>query len=354
MRPVAFFMNGGAGRVICSIPALEKYAEEISKDFIIVCEGGMDMFRGHPLLHERVFESWHKGLFDEKLKDMDIVSPEPYRVWEYYNQKCSLSQAFDILINNKGVRDLPHPAIILNDEERITGYNIVKEVKEKTGKDKVIILQPFGRGVQNMGAAISDASGRSIEYQNLISFIKKLSKDYAVILMTEMQFNFENEGIDFPVAQPKDINLRMWSGVISAADYFFGCDSVGQHIAYAFDKPATIILGSTFAENVSYLDNEKFDIQDMGEGKRIYDPIRIMPDDVAQRNNNGIMLMNDAIEDVIVEALNDNFNKWVSVTKPNNVTDDTLPQLELAPLTKNLKLVPGTTPVDVELKRGNV
>jgi len=28
MRSKAFFINGGAGRVICSIPALEKYAEE--------------------------------------------------------------------------------------------------------------------------------------------------------------------------------------------------------------------------------------------------------------------------------------------------------------------------------------
>jgi hypothetical protein len=348
MRPVAFFMNGGAGRVICSIPALEKYAEETSDNFIIVCEGGMDMYKGHPLLHERAFDVWHKAIFEEKIKDMDIVSPEPYRVWEYYNQKCSLAQAFDILINNKGVRELPPPAIVLNDDERVTGHTIVKEVKEKTGKDKVIVLQPFGRGVQNMGAAIVDPSGRSIEYQNLISFIKKLSKDYAIILMTEMQFNFEHEGITFPVAQPKDINLRQWAGVINAADYFFGCDSVGQHIAYAYDKPGTIIVGSTFAENVSYPENPKFDIQDMGEGKRVYDPIRIMPDEVAQRNNNGIMLMNDAIEDVIIESLNNNFDTWVT-PKTKVVVAETLEKLK-APTASPLKLIPGTSPVTTDLK----
>ena len=76
-RAKAFFINGGAGRVICSIPALEKYAEETSKDFIIVCEGGTDIYKGHPLLHERAYDHWHKNLFEDKLINMDLVSPEP-------------------------------------------------------------------------------------------------------------------------------------------------------------------------------------------------------------------------------------------------------------------------------------
>ena len=33
----AFFINGGAGRVLCSIPALERYAET-HDDFVIVSE----------------------------------------------------------------------------------------------------------------------------------------------------------------------------------------------------------------------------------------------------------------------------------------------------------------------------
>ena len=50
-RSKAFFINGGAGRMICSIPAFEKYEEESGdKDFIIVCEGGTDVYKGHPKL----------------------------------------------------------------------------------------------------------------------------------------------------------------------------------------------------------------------------------------------------------------------------------------------------------------
>ena len=112
-RPKAFFINGGAGRVVCSIPALEKYAEETSKDFIIVCEGPTDFYKGHPILHERAYDHWHKNLFEDKLINMDLVTPEPYRIWEYFNQKCSIAQAYDIAINNKGIRDLPKPTMRL-------------------------------------------------------------------------------------------------------------------------------------------------------------------------------------------------------------------------------------------------
>ena len=53
-------MNGGAGRVLSSIPAFEIYEKENpDDDFIIVCEGGMEMFAGHPTLHKKAFDNWH-------------------------------------------------------------------------------------------------------------------------------------------------------------------------------------------------------------------------------------------------------------------------------------------------------
>ena len=90
-RSTAFFVNGGAGRHLCSIPAFEKYEKENpDDDFIIVCEGGMDMYKGHPSLHRRAFDNWHKNLFQDKIKNRNCVSTEPYRVWEYYNWDVSM------------------------------------------------------------------------------------------------------------------------------------------------------------------------------------------------------------------------------------------------------------------------
>ena len=313
-RPKAFFINGGAGRVLCSIPALEKYAEETSKDFIIVCEGPTDFYKGHPILHERAYDHWHKNLFEDKLINMDLVSPEPYRIWEYYNQKCSIAQAYDIAINGKGIRDLPKPSMRLSNEEMFTGFGVIKEVKEKTKKDKVVIFQPFGRGTVSNNGLILDSSARSFEGTHVINIVKQLQKKYAVVLMSEIGIDFQKHGCKDPVAHPQGINLRQWAGVVANADYFLGCDSVGQHLAMALDKPATVVVGSTFGINVSYPNAEKFDVLDMGGDVRRYSPIRITMDEVADRGNDGIMQMNDAIENAIVESVDKGIKKFAGIT----------------------------------------
>jgi hypothetical protein len=324
MRSKAFFVNGGAGRVICSIPAFEQYQEENpEEDFLIVCEGGTDFFKGHPTLYPRVYDHWHKNLFRDKIRDMDIVTTEPYRIWEYYNQKCNLSQAFDIEINNKGIRDLPKPTLKLSKQEIINGKFVVEEVKQKTKKDKVVLFQPFGRGSQVVGNFITDSSGRSFEFSNVVEIIKKLQKKYAVIFMSEFDLDFSKEGCKDPVACPKGIDLRQWAGIMGECDLFIGCDSVGQHIAYSLNIPAVVVVGATCKENISYPNCDKFKVLDMGEGLRIYDPIRITMDEVTQRINDGIMGMNSKIEDVIIQSVDELITKYY-VKKNENVI---LPQM---------------------------
>jgi hypothetical protein len=302
-RPKAYFINGGAGRVICSIPAFEKLAET-EEDFIIVCEGGMDFYKGHPLLHDRAYDNWHKGLFDQHIKHRDCITPEPYRVWEYFNQKCSLAQAFDIAINNKGVRDLPPPKISLNKYEVVQGYNVVQEVKFKTGFDKAVVIQPFGRGVQNQGEFVVDPSSRSLHLNSVLEIINDLKKEYAVILMSEFPIALEeNDSGKYPVAMPQIPDLRIWAGIIDVADHFIGCDSVGQHIARALGKTATIVAGSTFPINISYPDCKDFDIIDLGDGKRKYSPIRISMEDHIERANDEIMEMTkDQLQQIVQSA----------------------------------------------------
>lgn len=290
-RPKAYFINGGAGRVICSIPAFEKLAET-DDDFIIVCEGGTDFFKGHPILHSRVYDNWHKGLFEQHIKHRDIVTPEPYRVWEYYNQKCSLTQAFDIAINNKGIRELPAPKVVLNQLEMVSGFNVVQEVKAKTGFDKVLVVQPFGRGVQNLGEFVVDPSARSFHLNNIVEIINELKKEYAVILMSEFPISLEEKDDGkYPVAMPQIPDARIWAGVIDVADHFLGCDSLGQHIARALGKTATVIAGSTYPINISYPRHPDFDIIDLGEKDRRYGPIRISMEDEIDRANDEIMEM---------------------------------------------------------------
>ena len=310
-RNTAIFINGGAGRVITSIPALELFEKENpDDDFIIVCEGGTDFYKGHPSLHKRAYDTWHKNLFEDKLKDMNLLSPEPYRVWEYYNQKCSIGQAYDIEINKKGLRDLPQPKIYLGKQETVFAQKLIKEIKEKTKKDKIIIFQPFGRGIHNEEGMIIDPTGRSFEPESVISIVKQLSKKFAVVFMSEIGIQFDEYDIKEPIAIPQGASLREWAAIINQSDYFLGCDSVGQHLSYALNVPTTIVLGSTFDINVSYPNCKYFDILDMGDDVKIYSPIRITVDEYTDRMNEGIMRMNEKIENVIVESCIKNQKKW--------------------------------------------
>ena len=305
MRSTAFFVNGGAGRVICSIPAFEKYKEEHPEDdFIIVAEGGTDFFKGHPDLYPRVYDNWHKDLFRSHIQMRNVVTTEPYRIWEYYNQKCNLTQAFDIQINNKGIRNLPKPTIYLSKEELLTGRQLISEVKKKIKKDKVIVIQPFGRAIDYIDETLIDKSGRSFELKDLKKIVKKLQeKNFAIIMMSEFKVDFSEDKLKDELAMPEGVNLRQWAAVIKYADHFLGCDSVGQHLSYAMEVPSTIVTGSTYPVNISYPDCKYFEIFDMGEVHREYSPIRITVDERIDRGNENIMSMNDEIIGLLVNNI---------------------------------------------------
>ena len=331
-RSTAFFINGGAGRVICSIPAFELYQKENpNDDFIIVCEAGMDFYKGHPTLHNRAYDHWHKGLFEEHIKHRNSITPEPYRIWEYYNQKCDLAQAFDIEINGKGVRKLDKPNIYINKQEMVTAASIVDEVKQKTGKDKVLVVQPFGRSTETHGDFIIDPTSRSFQLNNIVDIINILKKEYGVIIMSEIPVPLEeSENTKYPVAQPQIPELRIWSSIIDVADHFLGCDSLGQHMVKALGGTATIVTGSTYPINISYPDDPKFDIIDVGEGKRLYAPIRLTMEEEQDRHNDEVMELTETQIEQICNSVRKVLGKS-SVSK----TPDTKKQMS--------KLIPGNS-----------
>ena len=291
MRSKVFFVNGGAGRVIASIPALELYAET-HDDFVIVAEGGMNFFKGHPVLDKYAYDHWHKNLFEDKIKDRDCMTPEPYRRWHYYNQKCNIAQAYDMEINGLDEpRDLPTPKIKLSKTEAINALNLVEQIKAKTKKDKVIVVQPFGRGAEVQGEYIIDQSSRSFHQRDIVEVINNLRKDYGVIIMSEFQFVVDPPDSNMiPCAWPQ-ADIRVWAGIIECADHFLGCDSVGQHIAKSVATTVTTVIGATFPVNISYPEDRNFDIIDIGKGKRVFQPLRLTAEDYQDMMNDECMKM---------------------------------------------------------------
>lgn len=318
----AFFINGGAGRVLCSIPALEYYMENTDSDVVIVSEGWTELFLSTKL-RNNVYPSGHKDLFQTILKDRELISPEPYRLNAYFNQRVNLIQAFDMLINGVSENTPSKPINLeVGKNDQIYGYNLVNGVKQQFGKDKAIIFQPFGSGAKMEGNFIWDDSGRSFELKDVFRTVEELSKDYAIILMSNIKIPTDKP---MGAAFPEGANLLQWMGIVNAADYFLGCDSVGQHYAHALNKPATVVIGATFPENISYPNNTKFTIIDNAKEKRTYSPYRITPDPSSERHNEDNMILSEENYKKMIKSVKDHLGTKNNTAPIANFSNSKLP-----------------------------
>lgn len=265
-----FMIDGGAGRAIAAIPALIKYSKS-NPDFRVLVSGWDTLYWGIPELHNKVFNPDQKGAFEQFLLDADeVISPEPYRVPGYYKQEKSLAEAFDYLINGTHDHsDLGIPTFKTNRNEELNAANFVVQVKKEQQKQKTIVIQPFGRSVEKpQDGVLLDQSSRSIDPDTYLKLVKKLATKYNLVLFAEPNFHME---ADTYTSKPNS-DLRGWASLIDAADYFIGCDSVGQHMARAVNTPGTVIMGSTFAINTTYPDYFNIVERDV---PKTYSPIRI-------------------------------------------------------------------------------
>jgi|TARA_B110000908_G_scaffold85638_1_gene102327 hypothetical protein len=309
-RSTAFYINGGIGRVICAIPALEKYGKlNPDDDYIIFSEFSYEAFSGHPKLHARSYPANSPHLFRDKIKDRNVVIPEPYAVWEYFNQKASIAQAFDIIINGSLDKDLSNPTINLSIDEVVTARSMIEDMRSKRGTP-LFIFQPFGRGItlqaiQSPSGPI-DTSGKSFTVEGAAKLIKLIEHKYSILLMNEFNIDFSKFGCKHETYFVEDVNLRKWFGLLHECDAFIGCDSIGQHITNMYNKPSYVALGSTFPENVTYPNNSNFTIFDFNKDKRVYSPIRITIDEYPDRQNEDAMsLTDDQIQEIANTILND-------------------------------------------------
>jgi len=285
-----FMIDGGAGRAIASIPALIKHSKK-NQDFRIIVHGWDSLYWGIPELHDKVFNPDQKGAFEQFFLDADrVFSPEPYRVPGYYKQEKSLAEAFDYLINETDDHsDLTPPVLVTNKNEELQAANFMQQTKQQQQKQKTIVIQPFGRSMEKpQENALLDQSSRSINPDTYLKLVKKLATKYNLILFAEKNFWIQED----TYTMKPECDLRMWSAFIDAADYFIGCDSVGQHMARALNKPGTVIIGSTFAINTSY--PNYFNIIEKDVQKK-YSPIRIsgLESHLADRVNEGTVEFTD-------------------------------------------------------------
>ena len=288
-----FLLSGGAGRIIAAIPALEKYYRlNPNDDFRVVIYGWENLYWNHPILQSRTYGIGTKGVFDNLVKQNRLVSPEPYHVYGYYNQKLSMAEAFDEVINETHDHsDLTKPNLYLHSSEIATTRNMIGEALQQRNRSRFIVYQPYGSGIQMINNRPHDPSGRSLDVDAALELGSLMSRDAVVLYFGPNEYIHPGDNFMLNAKNIPNVDLRFYMAMVSQADAFIGVDSVGQHMARAFNIPGLIMMGSTFEVNVSYPDHFRFYRNGI---KPTYSPIRIggIDCDFADRANDGVMAFN--------------------------------------------------------------
>lgn len=237
-------IDGGLGRVITAIPALEKFVRKNPKTTIIIF-GWISILLGNKILANNLFDHNTKGLY-QIIKDTKIIKPEPYYNSHYLNGRISLIDAWNQEINNDNEK-MPLPNLYISQEEK-NAYS-----KMRSGYKKVICFQPFGSTTEFVDNKVKDNTLRSLNEKTTIEIVKSLKKQgYGIWLMTNQVVPFLDNR-DFIQQWPND--PRGIVAMISHCDYFLGIDSSGQHIARSLNIPGSVIMGGTNTTNVTYPDH---------------------------------------------------------------------------------------------------
>ena len=288
---ITLVIDGGLGRVITAIPALETFVEKCP-DTRIITYGWGSIIWGNKKLVKLVMDNNLKGLFDI-IKDTRIMKPEPYFCSDYMNAKINLIDAWNQAINHDAV-SMPIPKIYLSQKE-INGPRF-------RNRNPIVAFQPFGSTANIDHERVMDSSNRSLTADFTIKLIKRFKRENIDILfLCDKPVPFV-DGNDFIKYFPE--NCRWMAAAIANVDYFVGIDSSGQHMARCFNKPGSIIMGGTDPVNTSYPDF--FNI--LNTENISYNPYRICEMDgyLAEiENSNNMMFDKHKTEDMIDKIILD-------------------------------------------------
>lgn len=221
----AHLINGGLGRVICAIPALQR-----TNQFALL-EGFAEPFigTGIPALEASSVYAPHF------LADKHINAVEPYHLLQYRNGDINMVEAFDLLINGDISTDVPKLYFDKAFQQQIRAE---QRNAAKADNIRVAVMQPFGADKSHGG------QGRDmteVQVQQCIAVLKEAG--FTVFLVGV-------EGQVDRATYPDAIkvvceSVSEYLHFISVTDYFVGCDSSGMHIARAANVPGCIFFGST-------------------------------------------------------------------------------------------------------------
>ena len=171
-------IDGGIGRVIASIPALLKYQNNHPNEEWHVSIMGWDYVTlGIPELQDRTINPDTKGSWENYfMKSDELISPEPYRLPNFYKGKLSLVEAFDEIINQtEDHSDLNYETLNLSHAEIRRGqeiiYNTYQNCNLRFSQLAAHTMFDESNTATNLPAQIEINASKGLEYK--FAFIQK-------------------------------------------------------------------------------------------------------------------------------------------------------------------------------------
>ncbi len=271
MKKKVVHVDGGMGRVLCAEPAIRRLTEAGNE--VCVVTSWPEVLAHHP--NVKVYHMHHQNLWEDIIQDGEYIAPEPYNNIFYYQKKHHMTQSFDYLINGSVGSELTPivPKIFLSDEEIVEAKKVLSDMINQYGHAAfTLVIQPFGSGAgvynsnfsldmpreertlesekykaarANAKMCLADYSNRSMSFEMVGAIMNQLHPDFMIL-------NFSTIEVSHPRVLNYQGSLRQWFAIMSMADYFIGIDSIGQHVAAAFDIPGHVFFGGTAVENLAY------------------------------------------------------------------------------------------------------
>jgi hypothetical protein len=241
MSKVVVMVSGGIGKNVAFTAVLRCLSKSLNQKISVVT-GWPLVYHGNPYIDD----VWQFGYTDHFYqlyhKDTKFFNVEPYIHHEYISKKRHL---LDVWCEQLGVEyDGGLPELFLFRNELRMAKDFIEQ------QDKPVLIAQFWGGPvveqKQFEETLASSQRRYIPIKTAQSIVDELKDDYHIMLIADEKQQFL-KGVTPLVDQ-----LRVVMAAIQYADKLLLIDSFAQHVAAAFNKPATVLWSGTSPDVLGY------------------------------------------------------------------------------------------------------
>lgn len=235
-------IEGGIGKHILFSAILPKLKEKYQK--VILVSAHPDVFLGNPNVW-RNFHFAHPYLYEDYLKDIEVIKKEPYLETSYRLGKNHLLKVYCDLYEVEYSETL-RPEVYITFVEEQNCVQFLSQINRP-----FILLQIFGG--QSVIGASKVSFGRDLPVNIAQEFVNNFKAKYPGVEV--LQVRLPNEPLLQNVIPVTGSVFRFLFPLMPKCVTFVAIDSFLQHLSAAFNKKGVVLWGATDPKKLGWSHN---------------------------------------------------------------------------------------------------